>query len=35
MTVDEHMQLYAKVKGITTDRRNQVIENVIEKLNLS
>ena len=35
MTVDEHLQLYARVKSISVDRRDQVIEDVIEKLNLA
>ena len=30
MTVDEHLWLYARIKGISTDRRNQVIEDAIE-----
>ena len=34
MTVDEHLQLYARVKSISVDRRDQVIEDAIEKLNL-
>jgi len=32
MTVDEHLELYAKVKNIPVEMRSQVIEESIEKL---
>ena len=35
MTVEEHLQLYAKIKGISKDNRQQIVEDAIEKLDLT
>lgn len=35
MTVEEHLWLYAKIKGISEDSRQQLIDESIEKLDLT
>ena len=34
MTVDEHLRLYARVKGIPADMQDQVIDSIAERLYL-
>lgn len=34
LTVDEHLKMYAKVKGISADMQDQVIDSIAEKLYL-